>query len=157
MKFSDRFGVALTQPQVDDLVGSMTIRGDDGDGVPESSDPVIVTLTSAPTVTDGMADFAFPGVSSDRTIPCCHQERMFSVWMEVGATASAAGLPDPVQISFEGPTVSAVDTVDELAVTVSPYFEDAAVQFTVIANVDETIFADGFETGDTTLWTSATP
>ena len=129
----------------------------DGDGVPESSDPVIVTLTSAPTVTDGMADFAFPGVSSDRTIPCCSQEQMFSVWMEVGAAASAAGLPDPVQISFEGPTVSAVDTVDELAVTVSPYFEDAAVQFTVIANVDETIFADGFETGDTTLWTSATP
>jgi hypothetical protein len=153
--FSDRLGNdPLTQQQVDALVGSLTLRGDDGDGIAESTDPVLLTLTQAPTLTDGVATFSLPP-SAEVTLPCCDQERMLSLWVEIGAAAASAGLPDPVQISFEGQPVAAEDTTDGLAVTVSPFFDDAEAEFTVNASASDAIFADGFEDGTTTAWSSS--
>jgi hypothetical protein len=155
--FSDRLGNdPLTQAQVDALVGSLTLRGDDGDGVAESTDPVLVTLTPAPSVTDGVATVALPP-SAEVTLPCCGQDRMLSLWLEVGADEASAGLPDPVRISFEGQPVAAVDTIDGLAVLVSPFFDDAEAEFTVLESATDELFSDGFEDGAVNAWTSSSP
>ena len=155
--FSDRLGNdPFTQAQVDALVGSLTLRGDDGDGVAESTDPVLLTLTSAPSVTDGVATFALPS-SAEVMLPCCGEERMLSLWLEIGADAASAGLPDPVQISFEGQPAAAMDTIDGLEVSVSPFFDDAEAEFTVFESASDELFSDGFEDGTVNAWTFSSP
>ena len=150
--FQETPGDPLDQSEIDALVAGVRIVLDDGDGTFEDGIDLDILNVGAPILTAGVARLVLPDDDPDLRQPPGTSASYFVV-VELTADATAAGL-DVMTVSH---SAAELGTVAEDADFDLPLLPEWSILEGVTVQITDAIFADGFESGDTTAWSSTTP
>jgi hypothetical protein len=163
--FEESAGDPLTQQQLDDLVAAVRLYRDDGSGTLDPDLDAEVADFPAISVSDGHALLTLPDDVPELQLDPAGAPATFFVAVELTPTAGEAGVPTLTVTHTPGVPCTVCDanlpaepSAAENADFDLPLSQEVsapvASSFTV-APVD--IFADGFESGDTSAWSWTSP
>ena len=141
---------ALDATQLDALVETIALRSDDGNGVFGPEDPVVAAWASA--TLDGEEIVLSPPAGSEPAWDRGETGRLFVTLEPAGGAAAA--LTETLRVSVPRLPVAARTQDNLFPVSTGAADPDAGAAFDVEEGgvSEDPLFADGFESGDTTAW-----